>query len=232
MSPLMKKIACLCALWGGFGGGLNGVAAETGMAVLAGPNDGLTLDFGPIRIETAALEDDVPMPVAQRAVADRPVAEGAAADGPATDGAATDGSFSIATRVSGDVLASMRGAYDSASGVRISFGIERAVYIDGALVTSTSLNIADAGRMTGEQADMLGAAGDAVQVVQSGTGNVASLGTAAPFAAATVIQNTLNNRHISITTTIDAATDGLRLLKDLNLGMALRDALSVPVKRQ
>lgn len=224
MSSPIRKFACLCALWGGFGGGLHGAAADTGFEALGVPSDGLILDYGPIMPESIALANTAPAPVSQRAITDGTTVR-------AADGAA-DGPFGNANRVSGETLASMRGAWDSASGIRISFGIERAVYIDGALVTSTSLNIANVGRMTSEQAGLLGAAGEAVMLVQSGSGNAAALAIAGPFAAATVIQNTLNNRQISITTTIDAATDGLRLLKDLNLGTALRDALNLPIKSQ
>jgi len=129
-----------------------------------------------------------------------------------------------------EMLEGMRGAYDSAAGIKVSFGIERAVYVDGSLVSSTSLNIADIGRMTGDQASQLSAAGEAVKLVQIGPGNFFNLADASQLTAATVIQNTLNNQHIAMVTTIDAATDGLQMLKGLNLGTALRDALSLPLK--
>jgi hypothetical protein len=51
-------------------------------------------------------------------------------------------------------LEDTRGGFD-AGGLQVSFGIERAVYINGALVVATSLNIPDVGRITTEQASRL-----------------------------------------------------------------------------
>ncbi len=51
-------------------------------------------------------------------------------------------------------LEDMRGGFD-AGGLQVSFGIERAVYINGALVVATSLNIPDVGRITTDQAARL-----------------------------------------------------------------------------
>ncbi|MGR5342318.1 hypothetical protein ACPV50_20680, partial [Vibrio astriarenae] len=47
--------------------------------------------------------------------------------------------------VSEDQLDDMRGGFDvpSAAGLRIAFGIDRAVYINGDLVASASVNIPD-----------------------------------------------------------------------------------------
>ncbi|WP_342394085.1 flagellin [Cupriavidus pinatubonensis] len=51
-------------------------------------------------------------------------------------------------------LEEMRGGFD-AGGLQVSFGIERAVYINGALVVATTLNIPDVGRITTDQAARL-----------------------------------------------------------------------------
>ncbi|CAG9177350.1 hypothetical protein LMG23992_03481 [Cupriavidus laharis] len=51
-------------------------------------------------------------------------------------------------------LEEMRGGFD-AGGLQVSFGIERAVYLNGALVVATSLNIPDVGRITTDQAARL-----------------------------------------------------------------------------
>ncbi|TWG82104.1 hypothetical protein L602_003800000030 [Cupriavidus gilardii J11] len=54
-------------------------------------------------------------------------------------------------------LEASRGGF-SAGGLQVSFGIERAVYINGSLVVSTSLVIPDVSRITSEQAGRLAAA--------------------------------------------------------------------------
>jgi hypothetical protein len=54
-------------------------------------------------------------------------------------------------------LDDMRGGFD-VGGLQVSFGIERAVYINGALVVATSINIPDVSRITTDQATKLAAA--------------------------------------------------------------------------
>lgn len=54
-------------------------------------------------------------------------------------------------------LDELRGGFEAA-GLQVSFGIERAVYINGDLVVSTSLTIPDVSRITAEQAGRLAAA--------------------------------------------------------------------------
>ncbi len=54
-------------------------------------------------------------------------------------------------------LEDLRGGFDVA-GLQVSFGIERAVFINGALVVSTSLSIPDVSRITADQATRLAAA--------------------------------------------------------------------------
>ncbi|MDW3681271.1 hypothetical protein RA280_05845 [Cupriavidus sp. CV2] len=55
-------------------------------------------------------------------------------------------------------LDELRGGFDVGAGLQVSFGIERAVFINGALVVSTSLNIPDVSRITADQASRLAAA--------------------------------------------------------------------------
>ncbi len=49
--------------------------------------------------------------------------------------------FGNATRLSDETLETLRGGFTTTSGLQISFGIERAVYINGDLVTATALNV-------------------------------------------------------------------------------------------
>lgn len=68
--------------------------------------------------------------------------------------AAARGSMAGWKPVAHDKLDEMRGGYE-VPGLQVSFGIERAVYINGALVVATSINIPDVGRITADQAARL-----------------------------------------------------------------------------
>ncbi|MGM3275334.1 hypothetical protein [Ralstonia sp. 24A2] len=131
--------------------------------------------------------------------------------------------------VSEDQLDDMRGGFDvpSAAGLRISFGIDRAVYINGDLVASVSVNIPDIARMTTAQAQQLANVVNTVNVVQNGPNNVAPPDIAAgASAAATVIQNSLNNQTLQAITTINAAVNSLPQFRQLSLNNALQSALA------
>ena len=131
--------------------------------------------------------------------------------------------------VSEDQLDDMRGGFDvpSAAGLHIAFGIDRAVYINGDLVASASVNIPDIARMTTAQAQQLANVVNTVNVVQNGPNNVAppDIATGAA-AAATVIQNSLNNQTLQAITTINAAVNSLPQFRQLSLNNALQSALA------
>lgn len=65
--------------------------------------------------------------------------------------AAARGSMAGWKPVAREKLDETRGGFEM-PGLQVSFGIERAVYINGALVVATSINIPDVARMTAEQA--------------------------------------------------------------------------------
>lgn len=73
---------------------------------------------------------------------------------PASPVAAARGDMTGWKPVAQERLDEMRGGFD-AGGLQVSFGIERAVYINGALTVATSLNIPDVGRITTDQAARL-----------------------------------------------------------------------------
>ncbi|MGA4047964.1 hypothetical protein ACI2VF_15285 [Ralstonia nicotianae] len=133
------------------------------------------------------------------------------------------------TAVSEDRLDDMRGGFDipSVDNLRISFGIDRAVYVNGALTTSVSVNIPDVARMTADQARQLAAVANTVSLVQNGPNNAFSPdAVVGATAAATVIQNTLNNQTLQSLTTINAAVNSLPQFRQLNLGNLLQNALT------
>lgn len=81
---------------------------------------------------------------AQEAKEDKPLA------------AVTRGSMAGWKPVTEDRLDEMRGGFD-VGGLQVSFGIERAVFVNGALAVATSITIPDVARMTSEQAAKLAA---------------------------------------------------------------------------
>ena len=117
-------------------------------------------------------------------------------------------------------LMQMRGGMQMPSGLSVSFGIERAVYVNGALVANTSLHIADVSRISTEQAQALAALKQGM-VVRIGEGNVLD---ATGIGNGLVIQNTLDNQDIQATTKLDVGVDTLGTLQQMNSFDALRSA--------
>ena len=136
------------------------------------------------------------------------------------------------------------------SNLNIAFGIERAVYINGALVTTTSLNISDVGRVTTNTNTNIGAGAESKPVspstlalIQSGAGNSVAGGAFSVGAAAgasmglsanaigTVVQNTLDGQKIQNVTVINATANSLGVLRGLNLQNALRSSLIDSLRR-
>lgn len=137
--------------------------------------------------------------------------------------------------VSEDKLDDMRGGFDvpSGAGLRISFGIDRVVYINGDLVASVSVNIPDVARMTAAQAQQLAGVVNTVNLVQNGPNNAAPPDIASgAVAAATIIQNSLNNQTLQAVTTINAAVNSLPQFRQMNLANVLQGALANVVTMQ
>lgn len=149
-------------------------------------------------------------------------------------------------------LETMRGGFDLGGGLMVSFGISRAITVNGVLLAATTFNIPDIARITAVQAAALERQLGSASLVQIGPNNtvVATSNTAAgtntatagpnnstvaapasmPVAASlpaatTVVQNTLDNQTIQTRTLIDATTNAMSLAKSINAAGVLRDAL-------
>ncbi|NUA29402.1 hypothetical protein [Cupriavidus basilensis] len=90
------------------------------------------------------------------AVSSRPVTARAQADAPPVHAARS--TMASWKPVAQERLDDLRGGFDVGAGLQVSFGIERAVIINGALVVATSLTIPDVSRITADQATRLAAA--------------------------------------------------------------------------
>lgn len=129
-------------------------------------------------------------------------------------------------------LDEVRGGFVTDGGLKISFGIERAVYLNGTLVTTTSLNIADLARISGGQAQVTGNGFGSLGQVQSGPGNVFMPGAISTTAAGgLVIQNTLDYQKINTITRIDAVVNSTSIMRSMNLQSSMQSAIVNSLRR-
>lgn len=127
--------------------------------------------------------------------------------------------------VSDQRLEQMRGGFDLGGGIVASLGIDRAVYVNGSLVTNTSINIPDISHINSAQATALAAVMNSVNLVQIGPGNSVDPSTLSQARGATIIQNTLNNQQIQALTTLNVSTNSLNLFRAMGLQDSLQSAL-------
>ena len=127
-------------------------------------------------------------------------------------------------------LDTMRGGFTTGEGLKLSFGIERAVYINGNLVTTTSLNVSDLGTATAGRAASATVNGS-LALVQSGQGNTFLPGVVSSTAVGTVIQNTLDNQKIQHVTVLNATVNSMQVLRAMNLQHAVRTAITDSIRR-
>ena len=129
--------------------------------------------------------------------------------------------------LSGSVVASdqelslLRGGFVTDDGLLVSFGIERATYVNGVLDTASNFSVSRIAGVSGLQQSAL-SAGNAVKIIQIGPAgsNVFAPGTAAANilpGGFTVIQNSLNNQLVNNITTINASVTNLNLFRNMNL---------------
>ncbi|THF63378.1 hypothetical protein [Pseudothauera rhizosphaerae] len=130
-------------------------------------------------------------------------------------------------RVDAGAMDTLRGGFEMPGGLKVSFGVERLVYINGELASATRLTVADLGKLTGGSVNAAGlpALGSTVAVIQNGPNNTLIGNAVSSSALATVIQNSLNNQHIRTVTTIDVTANSLEMMRAQRLGESMRDVL-------
>lgn len=116
-------------------------------------------------------------------------------------------------------LDALRGGFQTGSGLVVSFGVERIVAINGAVVSSTRIDIPDVGRMTADEARSLAAlqAGSTLQVGAGTTVTSNGIGSL-------VIQNATDGQSIASFTALNVSVNTLELFQNLNLGSTLNQA--------
>lgn len=140
-----------------------------------------------------------------------------------------------AVALAADKLDGVRGGFETAGGLKVSFGIERAVYVDGALISTTRLNVADLSRTSAGAAQSrstgVEAAAGTLAVIQSGSGNTISPIALSPTSIGTLIQNSIDGRKIQTITRIDAVVNSASIMRTLNLQSSLRSAITDSLRR-
>jgi hypothetical protein len=147
-------------------------------------------------------------------------------------------SYTFAAPPAGDALLSeMRGGFEAHSGLRVAFGIERMVLVNGQMVATTSLNlITDPGLLQGGGLRVISGGQGAVSnvplnlgLIQIGPNNIATIDAA--NLTGTLIQNTQDNQQIQNITTIKASLNSATLLRANRLNENLRDAAVGAMRR-
>ena len=131
--------------------------------------------------------------------------------------------------VAESALDRVRGGFEG-GGLNISFGIERAVYVNGALVTTTTLNVSELGKLTAGRGPVAIDAGT-IALIQNGMGNSVSASTLTSTSAGTIVQNTLDGQKIQNITVINATANSLGVLRGMNFQSSLRSAVVDSLRR-
>ncbi|MDI9240028.1 hypothetical protein QLQ15_14030 [Lysobacter sp. LF1] len=119
------------------------------------------------------------------------------------------------------LLDDLRGGFMTEHGMTLSFGIERAVFVNGELAATTRVQIPDVARMTPDQARELARFNDGV-VVQVGPNNHFE---PAGNLSGVLIQNSLDGQDIRALTTVNVGVDTLAAFQDLNTQSTLHNAI-------
>jgi hypothetical protein len=122
------------------------------------------------------------------------------------------------------VLAGVRGGASAANGSTLAFGLQQSVTVNGTLVATTSLRVA-------QQGSQLVAESTGPLLVQTGAGNSVINGLSGIGPAASIVQNSLDNQRLQTLTSIDVSTTILRAYRDLHLQATLDAATKNALRR-
>ena len=132
------------------------------------------------------------------------------------EGAGTGDPVAAWPRLEPAALDALRGGFVLPSGLQVSFGFERLVHVNGALVSALRVQVADVARISAEEAAQLALLGQTqrlqvgtAQAVQAQAGNL-------------VIQNALDGQRIQVQSTLDASSNALGMLQALNAAQVLQ----------
>lgn len=142
--------------------------------------------------------------------------------------AAAPPAFDAAHAVDSATLDAARGGFLTANGLVVTLGLERLVTINGNVVERTQMQLGDIGKLArGEGALSREAVGE-LRLIQNGDVRTMA-GNGANLLGGTVIQNSLNDQLIKNQTSINATVNTAGMLRALNFGASLNNALSTAV---
>lgn len=142
--------------------------------------------------------------------------------------AAAPPAFDAANAVDSATLDAARGGFLTADGVVVKLGLERMVTINGNVVERTEMQLGDIGKLARGEAALSREAVGELRLIQNGDVRTMA-GNAANLLGGTVIQNSLNDQMIKHQTSINATVNTAGMLRALNFGTSLNDALSIAV---
>ncbi|GGY22057.1 hypothetical protein GJV26_29500 [Massilia dura] len=120
------------------------------------------------------------------------------------------------------LLAGSRGGFDAGNGLLVSLSVDRLLSLNGNTIASSQMAVPDVAK-----AAAAGIGTASFHTAQFGAGNALLLEN--PPAMGLVLQNSVNNQLIRAQTTIDATVNSASIMKDLNFGDSLRQALSTAI---
>ena len=119
-----------------------------------------------------------------------------------------------------------RGGFTTSQGLNVSLGIERAISINGDLVSRTTLQLTDIDKLVVQAAHGSSATLSEVKLIQNGNDNMMLAGFSSSSLAGTIVQNTLSDQQIETRTVINASANSVGLLKTINFQGNLSDAIA------
>ncbi|MFC5462275.1 hypothetical protein [Massilia niabensis] len=143
-------------------------------------------------------------------------------------GAAASNAFDPASAVDSATLDAARGGFVTADGLVVTLGLERLVTINGNIVERTEMQLGDIGKLAGGQGSIPGEALGQLRLIQNGDVRAVTSGSST-LLGGTLIQNTLNDQLIQNRTSINATVNSAGMLRALNFGTSLNNALSTAV---
>lgn len=136
--------------------------------------------------------------------------------------------FTLENAVDSEALDETRGGFVTPEGLVVTLGLERLVTINGNVVERTELQLGDIGKLANGQSSISGEALGQLRLIQNGDVRAMASGSSA-LLGGTLIQNTLNDQLIKNQTSISATVNTAGMLRALNFGTSLNNALSTAV---
>lgn len=125
------------------------------------------------------------------------------------------------------VLDDARGGFITPSGLVVTLGLERLVTINGNVVERTEMQLGDIGKLASGQGSITGEALGQLRLIQNG--DVRAVAGSSNLLGGTLIQNSLNDQLIRSQTAITATVNTAGMLRALNFGTSLNNALTTAV---